>query len=70
MFRDYKFDYCVIGVTPTNQLYIDMVAQGLGIVLGGCGYAAKSSDEAGQIAARWGHILYWVIFLPISMKWK
>ena len=48
MFRDYKFDYCVIGVTPTNQLYIDMVIPGLGMALGGCGYAAKSSDEAGK----------------------
>ena len=63
MFRDYKFDYCVIGVTPTNQLYIDMVEPGLGVVLGCCGYAAKSSDEAGHIAARWGHILDRVIFL-------
>ena len=52
MFRDYKFDYCVIGVTPTGQLYIDTVAPGLGVALGGCGYAAKSSDEAGRIAAR------------------
>ena len=52
MFRDYKFDYCVIGVTPTGQLYIDTVAPGLGVALGGCGYTAKSSDEAGRIAAR------------------
>ena len=65
-FTDYKFDYCVIGVTPTNQLYIDMVAPGLGIALGGCGWAAKSSDEAGQIAARWGYSSH----LALDKKWK
>ena len=52
MFRDYKFDYCTFGKTKTGHLYIDTVAPGLGVALGGCGYAAKSSDEVGRIAAR------------------
>ncbi len=52
MFRDYRFDQCAVGLTPTTQLYVDMVTPGLGVALGGCGYAAKSSDEIGRMAAR------------------
>ena len=51
-FRDYKYDYCVVTLTPTGHLYIDMVESGMGIVAGGNGYGAKTSDEVGKIAAR------------------
>ncbi len=53
-FKSFKFDYCVSGITKHRQLYIDMVAPGMGLALGGCGHAAKSSDEIGKVAARSG----------------
>ena len=49
---NYKFDHCVVTVTPTNQMYVSMVTPSLGVAIGGCGYAAKSSDELGLMAAR------------------
>ena len=52
MFRNYKWDYCAVGLTPTTQLYIDMVEPRLGVAIGDCGYSAKSSDEIGRVAAR------------------
>ncbi|XP_033725915.1 monomeric sarcosine oxidase-like [Pecten maximus] len=47
----YHGDQCVIMETPTNRPYIDLVHPGLGVAIGGNGYAAKSSDEIGRIAA-------------------
>ncbi|XP_052278548.1 LOW QUALITY PROTEIN: uncharacterized protein LOC127877012 [Dreissena polymorpha] len=44
-------DSCVVVETPTNRPYIDMVHAQLGVAIGGNGYAAKSSDEIGRIAA-------------------
>ena len=44
-------DYCVIQETPTNRPYIDMLHGQLGVAIGGNGYAAKSSDEIGRLAA-------------------
>ncbi|KAL3865814.1 hypothetical protein ACJMK2_043164 [Sinanodonta woodiana] len=46
-----KGDQCVIVETPTVRPYIDMVHSQLGVAIGGNGYAAKSSDEIGRIAA-------------------
>ena len=37
--------------TPTNLPYIDTVHAQLGVAIGGNGYAAKSSDELGRLAA-------------------
>lgn len=47
----YHGDWCVITETPTNRPYIDTVHSQLGVAVGGNGYAAKSSDEIGRIAA-------------------
>ncbi|KAK3575878.1 hypothetical protein CHS0354_029827 [Potamilus streckersoni] len=46
-----KGDQCVIVETPTVRPYIDMVHSQLGVAIGENGYAAKSSDEIGRIAA-------------------
>ena len=51
-FQSYRYDHCVVCPTATMQPYIDMVAPSLGVAIGGCGYAAKSSDEIGRVAAR------------------
>ena len=43
---------CVTSKTPTkNAPYIDEVVPGLFVAAGGCGYAAKSCDEIGRVAA-------------------
>ncbi|XP_077989363.1 N-methyl-L-tryptophan oxidase-like [Glandiceps talaboti] len=56
-------DCCVTTHTPTDQIYCDMITPTLGITTGGNGYAAKSADEIGRMAARmiiagcWDHDL-------------
>ncbi|CAH1255479.1 PIPOX [Branchiostoma lanceolatum] len=45
-------DACVTVKTPTEQLYVDMVTPSLGVALGGNGWAAKSCDEIGRMAAK------------------
>ena len=43
---------CVTSKTRDKAApYIDQVVEGLTVASGGCGYAAKSSDEIGNIAA-------------------
>ena len=43
---------CVTAKTPTKDApYIDEITDGLFVAAGGCGYAAKSCDEIGRIAA-------------------
>ena len=43
---------CVTSKTPTKDApYIEEIGQGLFVAAGGCGYAAKSCDEIGRIAA-------------------
>ena len=43
---------CVTSKTPTKDApYIDEVCPGLFVAAGGCGYAAKSCDEIGRVAA-------------------
>ncbi|XP_069102650.1 monomeric sarcosine oxidase-like [Argopecten irradians] len=62
----YHGDHCVITKTPTNRPYIDLVHPSLGVAIGGNGYAAKSSDEIGRIAAML--VLYgkWDSELPVE----
>ena len=50
--QNYHFDYCVTSRTPSNHPYVSMVTPSFGVAIGGCGYAAKSSDEIGLMAAR------------------
>ncbi|XP_045215480.2 uncharacterized protein LOC123565756 [Mercenaria mercenaria] len=50
-FNSWHADSCVITETPTARPYIDMVHAQLGVAIGGNGYAAKSSDEIGRLAA-------------------
>ncbi|KAI8486572.1 hypothetical protein Bbelb_358070 [Branchiostoma belcheri] len=56
-------DACVTVKTPTEQLYVAMVTPSLGVALGGNGWAAKSCDEIGRMAAKmilkgqWDHDL-------------
>ena len=47
----FRGDYCVVTETKTDRPYIDKVHAQLGVAIGGNGYAAKSSDEIGRIAA-------------------
>lgn len=47
----YHGDWCVITETPTDRPYIDRIHSQLGVAVGGNGYAAKSSDEIGRLAA-------------------
>lgn len=49
--KSWRGDHCVITETPTNLPYIDTVHAQLGVAIGGNGYAAKSSDEIGRLAA-------------------
>lgn len=51
-FPSWTGDSCVVTETPTTRPYIDMIHSQLGVAIGGNGYAAKSSDEIGRLAAR------------------
>ncbi|XP_033634425.1 uncharacterized protein LOC117295782 [Asterias rubens] len=42
---------CVTVTTPTRKLYCDMVTPRLGVLVGGNGWGAKSSDEIGRMGA-------------------
>lgn len=42
---------CVVTYTAHDNVYIDEVADGLYVAAGGCGAAAKSSNEIGHVAA-------------------
>ena len=44
-------DVCVTTHTRTGQAYCGLVADNLGVLVGGNGLAAKSSDELGRLAA-------------------
>jgi glycine/D-amino acid oxidase-like deaminating enzyme len=45
-------DTCVWDVTPSRQLYVDMINSNIGVACGGNGAAAKSSDEIGRLASQ------------------
>ena len=52
----YKFDYCVTTNTPQCYPYVDLIRPTFGVAIGGCGQAAKCSDEIGNMAARYVNI--------------
>ena len=43
---------CVISYTATGYPYLDWLNDRTALAVGGCGQAAKSSDEIGRLAAR------------------
>lgn len=45
-------DGCLTSHTPNGEPYIDVVAEGFGVVLGGNGVGAKSCAELGRLSAR------------------
>lgn len=49
--RSRRFIPCLITDTATHYPYIDMVSERIGIVVGGNGKGAKSSDEIGRLGA-------------------
>ena len=56
---------CVTSKTPTkNAPYIDEVVPGLFVAAGGCGYAAKSCDEIGRVAAGFAVLGNWDSKVP------
>lgn len=66
-------DGCVTAHTPDYEPYIDMVAEGFGVALGGNGYAAKSCPEIGRLAARLTVLGEWDTEIPrdrVRIKWK
>lgn len=58
------FKPCLITDTASHYPYIDMLDDRIGIVVGGNGKAAKSSDEIGRIAAGMIHTDSWNSSLP------
>ena len=62
---------CVVTNTATGHPYIGWVEEGVAVALGGCGSAAKSSDELGRLAstlftpAGWDDSLPATTFEPI-----
>ena len=42
---------CVTVNTPTGYPFVDWIADGMAVAIGGNGAAAKSSDEIGRLAA-------------------
>ena len=58
------FKPCLIADTASHYPYIDMVDDRIGIVVGGNGKAAKSSDEIGRIAAGMIRTQSWPSSLP------
>ena len=58
------FKPCLIADTASHYPYIDMLDDRIGIVVGGNGKAAKSSDEIGRIAAGMIRTQSWPSLLP------
>ena len=58
------FKPCLITDTASRYPYIDMVDERVGIVVGGNGKAAKSSDEIGRLAAEMMRAGRWSSSLP------
>eukprot|EP00746_Dinoflagellata_sp_MGD_P086547 gnl/MRDRNA2_/MRDRNA2_34264_c0_seq2.p1 gnl/MRDRNA2_/MRDRNA2_34264_c0~~gnl/MRDRNA2_/MRDRNA2_34264_c0_seq2.p1 ORF type:complete len:465 (-),score=69.76 gnl/MRDRNA2_/MRDRNA2_34264_c0_seq2:11-1405(-) len=48
---DILSDACASDKTPSSQPYVGLLREGLCVASGGNGYAAKSSDELGRLAA-------------------
>ncbi|XP_068243462.1 N-methyl-L-tryptophan oxidase-like isoform X2 [Palaemon carinicauda] len=66
-------DGCITAHTPDYEPYIDVIAEGFGVALGGNGYAAKSCPEFGRLAARLVLLGEWNTEIPrdrVRIKWK
>ena len=44
-------DTCLTTRTPNSRLFIDLLSPNVGVAIGGNGYAAKSCDHIGKMAA-------------------
>ena len=62
-----QFKPCLICDTESHYPYIDMIDDRIGIVVGGNGKAAKSSDEIGRLAAGMIRTQGWSSSLPQSV---
>ena len=62
-----RFQPCLITDTNSYYPYIDMVDDRIGIVVGGNGKAAKSSDEIGRLAAEMMRTGDWPSSLPQAL---
>jgi sarcosine oxidase len=58
------FKPCLIADTASHYPYIDLIDEHIGLVVGGNGKAAKSSDEIGRLAARMISTGDWLSSLP------
>lgn len=62
--RSRRFKPCLITDTASHYPYIDMIDERIGLVTGGNGKAAKSSDEIGRLAADMIRAKTWSSSLP------
>jgi sarcosine oxidase len=62
--RSTRFKPCLITDTASHYPYIDMIDDRIGLVVGGNGKAAKSSDEIGRLAAGMIRAGSWSSSLP------
>ena len=65
--RNTRFTPCLIADTATSYPYVDLVTDRLGVVMGGNGKAAKSSDEIGRLGAALIHTGTWPTSLPRAL---
>ena len=66
-------DGCLTSHTPNTEPYIDIVAEGFGVVLGGNGYGAKGCDELGRLSAHLTLLGEWVSDVPrdrVKIIWQ
>ena len=64
---------CIIQTPGREAPYIDEISPGLYLAAGGCGYAAKSCDEIGRIAAQLVLRDEWTTELPqglFKIQWR
>ncbi len=65
--RSTRFTPCPIADTATSYPYVDLVTDRLGVVMGGNGKAAKSSDEIGRLGAALIQTGTWPTSLPRAL---
>ena len=65
--RSTQFKPCLITETASQYPYIDMVDDRIGMVVGGNGKAAKSSDEIGRLAAEMMRTQTWPSSMPQAL---
>ncbi|XP_064106398.1 monomeric sarcosine oxidase-like [Macrobrachium nipponense] len=66
-------DGCITSHTPNEEPFIDVIAEGFGVALGGNRWAAKSSDEIGRLAARLVVLDEWQSEIPrerVRVVWR